>query len=553
MSERECPPRCSNGYHCDKKPVGANKTRKCRKIGLPVKSLTPPLPVRALTPPLPVRAPAKKRGRPKLSTPKVKKTGKKTRKVNNLDVPAPAVLAPAPLALPVSPTKKKNDAAFKILNFMRRTKHARKANFLNAICSDSGICLAIGSLADEIKKHFNGFASFDYVVSPIVRIGTPSENGFINQIEYSHRGYKSYAILKSSKVKSSDNLMYEYMVGQYINVFNKLCPCFLETYGYYKYTSDAYWKKMKNTKSITDISILKKGLEYQKDLDLNIACKESKHLAILIQHLKGIKSLYELLDNKDFLKDDLILALFQLYAPLSALINDFTHYDLHYENVQLYEPAKDKYIQYHYHYANGKTVSFKSKYMVKIIDYGRCYVKYMNAKDIYENKLCNSVVASECNRPKTKSYCGYTEGFVWIENDKRDNNASHHYISSQIRNASHDLRTLKSIRSYFYRIDPDGKLLEKDVNNGLPWQLKLLLPRVVYDEKYGTPENLNKSKPSDGYKVYNVEDAATYIADLIIKKQFIDENEAVYKDKSKLGDLHIYMDGTGKPMKFAPI
>ena len=33
-NERECPPRCSNGYHCDKKPVGANKTRKCRKIGL---------------------------------------------------------------------------------------------------------------------------------------------------------------------------------------------------------------------------------------------------------------------------------------------------------------------------------------------------------------------------------------------------------------------------------------------------------------------------------------------------------------------------------------
>jgi len=99
MSERECPPRCSNGYHCDKKPIGANKTRKCRKIGLDTTiEVRRSLPVRALTPPLP---PAKKRGRPKLSTPKVKKTGKKSRKVNTS-----IVLAPAPVAPPVSPTKK---------------------------------------------------------------------------------------------------------------------------------------------------------------------------------------------------------------------------------------------------------------------------------------------------------------------------------------------------------------------------------------------------------------------------------------------------------------
>ena len=547
-NERECPPRCSNGYHCDKKPVGANKTRKCRKIGLEKEDTALALrrqasaSVKVATPPLPVKAPAKKRGRPKLSTTKVKKTIKKTikkpRKVNaaKLSNPLSPVLSPA---LSLSPTKKRNSAALKILNFMRRTKHARKANFLNAICSDSGVCLAFGSLADEIKKHFNGFATFDYVVSPIVRIGTPSVNGFINQIEYSHRGYKSYAILKSSKVKSSDNLMYEYMVGQYINVFNKQYPCFLETYGYYKYTSEAYWKQMKDTKSITDISILKKGLEYQTKLDYNIACKESKHLAILIQHLKGIKTMKELLDDKQFIQDELLTALFQLYVPLSKLMNDFTHYDLHYENVQLYEPAKDKYIQYHYHYATGKTVSFKSKYMVKIIDYGRCYVKDMNAKDIYQNKLCNRAVAPECNK---RVNCGYVEGFGWVEDSKIDNNAGRHYISSQIRNGSHDLRVLKTIRDKFFVTNPAD----------LPYQLKLLLPRVVYDQQYGTPENLNKFKPPD-YEIYNVESAAEYITGIITQKHFIDENEAVYKDKNKLGDLHIYMDGASKPMKFVPI
>ena len=40
----------------------------------------------------------------------------------------------------------------------------------------------------------------------------------------------------------------------------------------------------------------------------------------------------------------------------------FTHYDLHWNNLHVYEPAPGKYIQYHYHLVNDMPpVSFKSK------------------------------------------------------------------------------------------------------------------------------------------------------------------------------------------------
>lgn len=57
--------------------------------------------------------------------------------------------------------------------------------------------------------------------------------------------------------------------------------------------------------------------------------------------------------------------------PLATLANTFTHYDLHPSNVLLCEPVLGKYYKY---ILNDRTVvEFKSKYIVKIIDYGRSF------------------------------------------------------------------------------------------------------------------------------------------------------------------------------------
>ena len=71
-------------------------------------------------------------------------------------------------------TKKRYNSIAKFIN---------KYN-INTACADSGVCLAFGRYANEIKDYFAGFTSFKYTVSPIKRIGHSSANGFVNEIEY---------------------------------------------------------------------------------------------------------------------------------------------------------------------------------------------------------------------------------------------------------------------------------------------------------------------------------------------------------------------------------
>ena len=78
----------------------------------------------------------------------------------------------------------KNQKAVVIQQFMKKTTHKRRARFLSAVCSDSGLCYALGKYRAEIYKFFNGFVRFDYVSKPIVAIGEQSANGFVKSIQY---------------------------------------------------------------------------------------------------------------------------------------------------------------------------------------------------------------------------------------------------------------------------------------------------------------------------------------------------------------------------------
>jgi hypothetical protein len=439
-------------------------------------------------------------------------------------------------------SKTANAAASKITQFFKKTKYTRKANYLKTVhrtlCADAGVCLAIGTLADVIKEHFHGFTAFDYVQAPIKKIGDESANGFINQINYAHRGYKACALLKSSKTEDSDNLLYEYVVGQYINRMNKQYPCFLETYGYYMYADAATWLKMQTEPVIQDISFLKKGLLLQPNIDYNDACRESKNLAILIQYFPGIQSLQKMSLDPTFIQTELMGALFQLYAPLAKMKNTFTHYDLHLENVYLYKPVEGRYIEYHYYISSTRAITFKSSYMVKIIDYGRSFFKDemtgLNSKTIYEEELCE--YATECNEPEeVTGECGKKVGFGWLKK-LTANPLNDFYISSQRRNMSHDLLPLTRIAENH----------EKD--NQLTPELKTLVKKVIYTSYYGTAEIVDRGYP---HAIYNVQDAADSIADYLTSKKFVKQNEMAYAGKEKLGDLHIYTDG--KPMLFEPV
>uniref|UniRef100_A0A6C0JZW4 Protein kinase domain-containing protein n=1 Tax=viral metagenome TaxID=1070528 RepID=A0A6C0JZW4_9ZZZZ len=401
-------------------------------------------------------------------------------------------------------------AVMRIQRFMNRTKHKRREMYLKSICSEAGVCIAFGIEAVKIKEYFRNFSFV--LVDRIKKIGAPSANGFVNELQYTKRGYNAYAVLKSSTSFTADNLMYEYRVGQFLNKMSFLFPCFLETYGLFKYKSSEKWLNMKTNSMTPDVF---RTLLVPQPFDLKVGCSESRYMAVLIQHIRGCKTVKEILNEHTF--QHILPILFQVYYPLFHMRKKFTHYDLHMENVVLYEPVPGKYIQFHYQTETG-VISFKSPYIVKIIDYGRSYIHDgETSKDIYE-QVCQ---LDEC-KPKCGEYNGFS---TFPLSNKRD----FYHIVSQKKNESHDLRFLNSVLKELKKISTP--VWFKEYTNSI---------NLKYDHMYGTAEKSCKRKQCDIEGVYKK------LSNLIpLSNVQLDEYHTV-----KYGDLHIYGD---KPIAFIKI
>ena len=231
------------------------------------------------------------------------------------------------------------------------------------------------------------FVTFENVES-VKLFGDMSANGFVSHIKYEKNigtlMLQSCAVLKSSRKRSADNLIYEYLAGQYVNSICNILPCFVQTYGLYKYTDDAWRKAQLHSATPEDLKENLKSKKLQLICDESKACnvkqiqnicKDSKLFAILIQNVSNPISLQEYIMLKECTAYDLTCILFILYMALDKLKDEFTHYDLHAGNCLVCAPY-DKPIRYIYHLdddPDGETIEFYTKYMPKIIDYGRSF------------------------------------------------------------------------------------------------------------------------------------------------------------------------------------
>uniref|UniRef100_A0A6C0JZP3 Protein kinase domain-containing protein n=1 Tax=viral metagenome TaxID=1070528 RepID=A0A6C0JZP3_9ZZZZ len=460
---------------------------------------------------------------------------------------------------------KKANATRKIKKFFKKHQNKRRAHFLKAICSDADVCMAFGTEAAKIKKHFDNFDNFDLLSKPAQQIGSPSANGFVKDLTYERDGYVANAILKSSASDHADNLLYEGLVGKFLNKKGKQFPCFVETYGIYLYDPNdpaAYFEM--RTNKLSDPMVLKTGLSklhVVHPVHLSFACKHSLYVAVLIQHLRDAQPFKMMLDDNKFISEDLLNVLYQVYMPLAMLSTEFTHYDLHYNNVLLYEPVKGKYIHYHYHrsdYVGGGPpiiTSFKCKYIAKIIDYGRCYFNDKENRGFTGSS--NSLYTEVCSAPEC-IMCGRYTGFGKLTPRVSKDLAIHSFICSQKSNQSHDLRflymtrcELKKRAKTFITNASLLKVLEKVIYGaGIPLdkedkeKLKNHPNQWIY---YGTKENLGSGLPRS---VNNISDAYSELERLMSDSWIQAYNDIFYAPLSKLGDLHIYDDG--RPMRYVP-
>ena len=477
--------------------------------------------------------------------------------VNISPLPAPAH-SPAHASVTKNTLKKTNTLTKRTTqnnnnnNNNNKKSKKLKSNFtksiLSLLCNDSSICINFGvltiNLNEMIKNYFDNF-DFKYISeknpNSVVAIGAPSGNGFVKLLTYENDGHKAHAILKSTLRENEDNLMYEYEVGQFINKQNKIFSCFIETYGLFKYKDNKDIKKDESHRIMsehkTGYKDLNTMLEKITEIDYKVGCEEEKYLAILIQYIPGAITLYDFImrltkDHDLHFLYELLCILYQIYFPLSVLKDEFTHYDLHDKNVLLYKPKDNSYITYNYTLLNGTIFTFKSFYIVKIIDYGRSYYKdrdvfipssnIKNNKKIeksslntYNTKIYTATTCEQLNNPVMKFRCfGHRDGFP--------------YLDSRVKNNSCDLYLLTIIEYYLSKFRQDlyetlathenVKILEKKTKD-----LKIIKDLLLFKKLLSVTETcISEGKDDYPQSIQTINDVIQSITEYIkqYKAQF---------------------------------
>jgi hypothetical protein len=500
--------------------------------------------------------------------------------------------------------------------FFNKPLSERMRTSLDKICPHSGQCVSFGLETEKIRKYFN-----DYDLSLVDKseeidiLGGDSANGFVFEIPLVKDGYKVYTVLKNAKTADADNLFYEGLVGLYVNKKNYIFPCFVETYGIYMWTSlDAHKDAVKysqgktlNPPALDKLKNVRKYTSYKgffEDSDFAFkTCDFAQAGAVLVQHIHKARSIdgfvKEFKGNKAFCTFHLPQYLYQVYAPLGMLSNEFSHYDLHSGNVVLYRigneqanrdrlreiavggvPNNGQYITMKYHYPDGEVVSFNTFDIAKIIDYGRSYFSYTDEKNkktysshTYHEFLRSAIEANDAKRttkhlPSYRHEEDYTKGqchnLSYDELEDEGIYGSYHYICSNKRNKSHDLRLVSIIRkqllneymdrglmwvaSYFDTENEERKLVKKMLE-ALYYKDEYRVNRGQKDYGYGTPEDDKANYESldtleSEASIRNVEDMHLALKDLLMTEYFQQMNTELFKTYQKIGEMNIYMDGS---------
>ncbi len=316
-------------------------------------------------------------------------------------------------------------------------------------CPDITECLMVGNYRDYILKLFN-FFDLENALPFLKKIGGNNENANIMELDFEIKKpkytLKSSAILKSTRERYNDNIYYEFLVGKHLNNYHRYLPVFIETYNLYKHSNetlkDSLFSSLDDIINIDDYTDLPMNQIFIKQkhdkLSLKEACMYSDQFAFTSQNIKKSKTLTQMIMEKtkyNLHNYDLASCIYQIYFSLCALnrVTPFAHYDLHAGNVLLFKPFDNHMLHYRYHMLSGEVRDIYTPYMVKIIDYGRCF--YESSPNIYET----------ITKPEFKKVCGRDHG---SENgfflSKRLRDAI--FINYKNINLSHDLRLLSYIR-----------------------------------------------------------------------------------------------------------
>jgi hypothetical protein len=503
-----------------------------------------------------------------------------------------------------------------VRKFMTNPTSQNIRTFLDKICPNTGQCISFGVETDKIRRYFNNFNFALSITNERVFIGSPSSNGFIIEIPFVKDNYKLYSILKSAKKANADNLYYEAFVGIFINKKNDIFPCFLETYGSYYWPEEhiSKYTKLLEGNTRVDLRLMKRNpLTYDfflKPENIQNSYCNSKFYTVMIQHIHKATSLHKYITDykrvESFFSYHLVQYLYQIYCPLAMMSNEFTHYDLHTNNVMLYtvgetlplNPAvafkskgnsaleklflkneildiknNKQHVTMKYYYPSGEIIEFNTFNIAKILDYGRSF--FYDKMPVYEKTPKKWVESTKYNSNhfyqllKTDIFnnletvldnpeCEYNKSYKYLADEEKIP-GENYYITSYKRNKSHDLRLCDIIRKIPNTFSGETSVYLRYIFNQVVFEdtLRKQLIQKKYpnhnfdaEEWYGTPEIdgihfIALNNPKSKSKIHNVEDMHLALKYLITNIPYFKQmSDDLFKSSTKIGEIHIWVDGS---------
>jgi hypothetical protein len=340
-----------------------------------------------------------------------------------------------------------------------------------------------------ILDRYNNF-NIDYIDEYVFKMSQNSVNGIIYKSVYKNEvdQRKFFVAIKCSMKKNTDNNYYEYRVGQCINKIKEYFPNFIYTFNYNFIDNNLLNNYYNKSTNFFDKDTINNDL-----IDAN-KCKFNDKAASIIEFIPNIISLDDIIDalNPKELESEVYNILFQLYMALHTLKDDFTHYDLHIDNVQFTKVPDNKKIVLTYYYDNNK-YKIVTSYIPIIIDYGKSYINCAKfGLDIKTNefieKMCN---IPDCNHPDDDAYynCDLTNSGIYYVGDKDDLTNKLDPNVTKI-NVSQDLR-------YIYMLLSDGAIIEKLIKSNFLADFHLYKNTTFFTKKtsyYNVDEHTDNFK-----------------------------------------------------------
>ena len=397
-----------------------------------------------------------------------------------------------------------------------------------------------------------------------------NSNGIIYKCKYDKESQIYSVILKVNQHEQADNLVYEYLVGQCINEYSKIYPCFAKTYmiGTFSRPNRENYKtfmRQSITKSL-DAYIEPLNVDNIEQLIIN-GCKLNEYLTLFTQYIPTTYNFNEYLRRisinskvsntrpriiqQSYIHKlyELTTMLHMLYQLLASFADKFTHYDLHLNNVLLVEIPNNQFIHVVFHYKDGRVFRYNMCCIPVLIDYGHCFV---HCNQIYSREIMKTVCKNDSKGtaksplgPACPNICGNTTGYErstdYDEQTDTFQPASfdNHFTDYTQSNVSHDCRLLHEILLYFdFNSLPKNNFIVKKLVHGIFNKLAKM------DSRFGTHED-----ETWGERITNIFMAADKLTEIISQPKFNAINDSFLNEKKLYGTLDIWTD-LSRPFRF---